>query len=177
MSVCKPESLARIGRTAPVDTAFRPRSLITSHKLDTTGLSPASLPHVSDIYWQAVRGQVEHSWAVQCGWLSTFISCSKEAVQCRANSGKQTALHIYFLSCIRRISERSQHSLVMQESSPGKAGGSPGNAFQLVYAAKTDKVWENLYATDPVLSEWIRCICPPILNHLSLFSHIDHAES
>lgn len=44
----------------------------------------------------------------------------------------------------------------LQEKHPGKAGGPPGNAFDLVYALKTDKVYQNLYQIDPVLSEWIR---------------------
>ena len=46
---------------------------------------------------------------------------------------------------------------------PGKAGGQPGNAFDLVYATKTDKVYQNLYQMDPVVSEWIRSAPPELL--------------
>lgn len=49
---------------------------------------------------------------------------------------------------------------LLQEALPGKAGGQPGNAFELVYADKRDRVWGNLYKLDPVLSEWIRQAAP-----------------
>ena len=44
----------------------------------------------------------------------------------------------------------------MQEGALGKTGGQPGNAFELVYAGVRDRVWQNLYTIEPVLSEWIR---------------------
>ena len=46
--------------------------------------------------------------------------------------------------------------MLLKEGLPGKAGGAPGNAFSLVYGSKTDKVYQNLYKVEPVLSEWIR---------------------
>ena len=45
---------------------------------------------------------------------------------------------------------------VLQEASPGKAGGQPGTAFSLVYGKVTDRVWDTLYSVDGVLAEWIR---------------------
>lgn len=45
---------------------------------------------------------------------------------------------------------------VLQEASPGKAGGQPGTAFSLVYGKVTDRVWDTLYSMDGVLAEWIR---------------------
>ncbi len=40
---------------------------------------------------------------------------------------------------------------------PGKVGGPPGNAFELVYSGATDAVRKKMHAVDPVLSEYIRC--------------------
>lgn len=44
----------------------------------------------------------------------------------------------------------------MQEDTPGKAGGLPGNAFDLVYDSMADKVLQRVYSVDSVLGEWIR---------------------
>ena len=46
--------------------------------------------------------------------------------------------------------------MLLKVALPGKAGGAPGNAFSLVYGSKTDKVYQNLYKVEPVLSEGIR---------------------
>jgi hypothetical protein len=47
---------------------------------------------------------------------------------------------------------------LLPEQAPGKAGGPPGNTFDLVYGpAIRDKIWANLYRVDPVIAEWIRC--------------------
>ncbi|CAL8463741.1 g3275 [Coccomyxa elongata] len=45
---------------------------------------------------------------------------------------------------------------VLGESEPGKAGGPPGNAFNLVYNGVVSNVWSRLYTIDGVLAEWIR---------------------
>jgi len=45
---------------------------------------------------------------------------------------------------------------ILQEASPGKAGGQPGSAFSLVYGKVTDRVWDTVYNVDGVLGEWIR---------------------
>ncbi|KAK9808538.1 hypothetical protein WJX73_006328 [Symbiochloris irregularis] len=42
------------------------------------------------------------------------------------------------------------------EDTPGKMGGPPGNAFELVYAKVRDRVWQNLYQVDSYISEAIR---------------------
>lgn len=39
---------------------------------------------------------------------------------------------------------------------PGKVGGPPGNAFELVYTAVTDSLREKMHNVDPVLAEYIR---------------------
>jgi hypothetical protein len=46
---------------------------------------------------------------------------------------------------------------LLQEEAPGKAGGPPGNAFELVYDKMADRVLGRLYNVDGVLAEWIRC--------------------
>lgn len=49
-----------------------------------------------------------------------------------------------------------QSAGLMQEDTPGKAGGLPGNAFDLVYDSMADKVLQRVYSVDSVLGEWIR---------------------
>ena len=45
---------------------------------------------------------------------------------------------------------------LLPENRPGKVGGPPGDAFELIYAGVTDKVREKLHSVDPVLGEYIR---------------------
>ncbi|KAL3158831.1 hypothetical protein ABBQ32_011557 [Trebouxia sp. C0010 RCD-2024] len=45
---------------------------------------------------------------------------------------------------------------LLPEEVPGKCGGPPGNAFELVYAKVTDAVRRAVRKVDPVLAEWIR---------------------
>ena len=45
---------------------------------------------------------------------------------------------------------------LLPEEAPGKCGGPPGNAFELVYAKVTDEVRRAVHRADPVLAEWIR---------------------
>lgn len=45
---------------------------------------------------------------------------------------------------------------LLPEEVPGKCGGPPGNAFELVYAKVTDAVRQAVRKVDPVLAEWIR---------------------
>ncbi len=45
---------------------------------------------------------------------------------------------------------------LLPEDTPGKIGGPPGNAFELVYTSVTDAVRKRMHASDPVLGEWIR---------------------
>jgi hypothetical protein len=45
---------------------------------------------------------------------------------------------------------------LLPEETPGKVGGAPGDAFELVYGSVTDKVRRNMHAADPVLGELIR---------------------
>lgn len=49
-------------------------------------------------------------------------------------------------------------SQLLPEETPGKVGGPPGDAFEVVYERVTDKVRRNMHAADPVLSEYIRCV-------------------
>eukprot|EP00208_Stichococcus_sp_RCC1054_P005373 CAMPEP_0206144846 /NCGR_PEP_ID=MMETSP1473-20131121/25574_1 /ASSEMBLY_ACC=CAM_ASM_001109 /TAXON_ID=1461547 /ORGANISM="Stichococcus sp, Strain RCC1054" /LENGTH=288 /DNA_ID=CAMNT_0053540827 /DNA_START=259 /DNA_END=1125 /DNA_ORIENTATION=+ len=45
---------------------------------------------------------------------------------------------------------------LLPEETPGKVGGPPGDAFEVVYGKVTDKVRRNMHAADPVLGELIR---------------------
>lgn len=45
---------------------------------------------------------------------------------------------------------------LLPEEVPGKAGGPPGNAFELVYGHMTDAVRRAVRKVDPVLADWIR---------------------
>ena len=45
---------------------------------------------------------------------------------------------------------------LLSEEVPGKSGGAPGNAFELVYAKVTDAVRRAVHKVDPVLADWIR---------------------
>ena len=47
---------------------------------------------------------------------------------------------------------------LLDGGAPGKVGGPPGDAFELVYLGVRDRVWANLYKVDPVLSEYIRYV-------------------
>ena len=47
---------------------------------------------------------------------------------------------------------------VLPEDTPAKAGGAPGNAFELVYDGVTDLVRKKMHAADPALGEWIRWV-------------------
>ena len=45
---------------------------------------------------------------------------------------------------------------MIPEDFPGKVGGPPGNAFELVYGTVSDQVRKKVQDADPVLSEWIQ---------------------
>ena len=45
---------------------------------------------------------------------------------------------------------------LLEQNTPGKIGGAPGNAFELVYASTTEPVRRRMHSTDPTLCEWIR---------------------
>lgn len=45
---------------------------------------------------------------------------------------------------------------LLPEEVPGKSGGLPGNAFELVYSTVTDAVRRAVRKVDPVLADWIR---------------------
>ncbi len=45
---------------------------------------------------------------------------------------------------------------LLPEDVPGKSGGPPGNAFELVYISVTDAVRRAVRRVDPVLADWIR---------------------
>lgn len=51
---------------------------------------------------------------------------------------------------------------LLPEDTPGKIGGPPGDAFELVYTSVTDAVRKRMHASDPVLGEWIRQASRPI---------------
>ena len=44
----------------------------------------------------------------------------------------------------------------LPEDVPGKCGGPPGNALELVYAKVTDAVCRAVRKVDPVLLDWIK---------------------
>ena len=62
---------------------------------------------------------------------------------------------------------------LLPEEVPGKCGGAPGNAFELVYAKMTDAVRRAVRKVDPVLAEWIR----HVLSSLPLQHHGLHMTS
>ena len=45
---------------------------------------------------------------------------------------------------------------LLETDTPGKIGGHPGNAFELVYGSTTETVRRKINTTDPTLCEWIR---------------------
>jgi alkylhydroperoxidase/carboxymuconolactone decarboxylase family protein YurZ len=49
-----------------------------------------------------------------------------------------------------------QKAKLLPEDTPGKIGGPPGDAFELVYTTVTDAVRRKVHSADPVLGEWIR---------------------
>ena len=55
---------------------------------------------------------------------------------------------------------------LLPEDRPGKVGGPPGDAFELIYAGVTDKVREKLHSVDPVLGEYIRFAIPTLTHFL-----------
>ena len=55
---------------------------------------------------------------------------------------------------------------LLPEEVPGKCGGPPGNAFELVYAKVTDAVRRAVRKVDPVLAEWIRSLAPSKMRSL-----------
>lgn len=55
------------------------------------------------------------------------------------------------------ISPSSPHDLqLLDGNTPGKVGGPPGNAFDLVYTVVADALREKMHNVDPVLTEYIR---------------------
>ncbi|KAK9814833.1 hypothetical protein WJX72_012357 [[Myrmecia] bisecta] len=60
-----------------------------------------------------------------------------------------------YASCLAATNHLHAAKL-LEEDVPGKAGGPPGNAFQLVYTKVTDAVRQKLHTVDPVLAEYIR---------------------
>lgn len=61
---------------------------------------------------------------------------------------------------------------LLPEDTPGKVGGPPGDAFEVVYGKVTDKVRRNMHAADPVLGELIRHVrAPPISQSHPLQPH------
>ncbi|BDA49034.1 hypothetical protein COCOBI_13-1440 [Coccomyxa sp. Obi] len=54
-------------------------------------------------------------------------------------------------------SEVTAHNLqLLDGNTPGKVGGPPGDAFDLVYTVVADAVREKMHNVDPVLTEYIR---------------------
>ena len=47
---------------------------------------------------------------------------------------------------------------LLEGDTPGKVGGPPGNAFELVYTVVTDAVRDKMHTVDPVLAEYIRYV-------------------
>lgn len=47
-------------------------------------------------------------------------------------------------------------SQLLPRDTPGKVGGPPGDAFELVYTSVASPVRRKVHAVDPVLGEWIR---------------------
>lgn len=82
-----------------------------------------------------------------------MLLCTLEEVLLRAESG------VYRLAgyapCLAATATLTKAG-ILDESVPGKAGGPPGNAFNLVYNGVVSKVWTRLYTVDGVLAEWIR---------------------
>lgn len=48
---------------------------------------------------------------------------------------------------------------LLDEDTVAKVGGSPGEAFGLVYASVSARVGQKVYEADPALAEWIRLHC------------------
>jgi hypothetical protein len=63
---------------------------------------------------------------------------------------------------------------MLPEDTPGKAGGPPGNAFELVYESVTDAVRAKMQVADPLLGEWIRWVSILTINYCSYKSSIHH---
>ncbi len=57
---------------------------------------------------------------------------------------------------------------LLKGDTPGKVGGEPGDAFELVYSTVTDIVQDKVHVVDPVLAEYIRCVQP--------LAHFCHAQ-
>lgn len=47
---------------------------------------------------------------------------------------------------------------LLEEDSPGKVGGPPGDAFDVVYTVVANAVREKMHNVDPVLAEYIRFV-------------------
>ena len=60
------------------------------------------------------------------------------------------------VSCESGMDSQRVSLQLLEGDSPGKVGGAPGNAFELVYTSVTDTVRERMHAVDPVLAEYIR---------------------
>ncbi len=49
---------------------------------------------------------------------------------------------------------------LLDGDTPGKVGGEPGDAFDVVYANVATAVRHKMHEVDPVLCEYIRCCTP-----------------
>lgn len=69
---------------------------------------------------------------------------------------------------------------LLEGDTPGKVGGPPGDAFELVYTSVTDTVREKVHAVDPVLAEYIRCrgAFPPCshFSHSACLTRVSHEK-
>lgn len=59
--------------------------------------------------------------------------------------------------CLMVIIWTLLHAQLLGEDAPGKVGGPPGDAFDVVYTVVADTVREKMHNVDPVLAEYIRC--------------------
>ena len=63
---------------------------------------------------------------------------------------------------------------LLEGDTPGKVGGQPGDAFELVYTSVTDIVRGKMHTVDPVLAEYIRYRSDATLG---LHPHADRMQS
>ena len=60
------------------------------------------------------------------------------------------------LACKIELEPKESWLQLLEGDYPGKIGGAPGDAFELVYTSVTNTVRERMHAVDPVLAEYIR---------------------
>eukprot|EP00890_Picochlorum_soloecismus_P000030 jgi/Picsp_1/1027/NSC_04511-R1_carboxymuconolactone decarboxylase len=121
-----------------------------------------SAPFIDTKYLDAIDAGLAHMYAAACmhkwDWLPAYAEKVQEAGgTCQQIQASVRHLIVFagYGPCLAAAISLKKAKMI-PEDFPGKVGGPPGNAFELVYGTVSDQVRKKVEDADPVLSEWIQ---------------------